>query len=312
MNSLPQSVEEFEQLLKTDVSLDVPAYIDHLKEQHNLTESTRKLVKRVQKLVLELVKLRLESDIKNSTVDSFFLKIENELSYRLNIQSPFQIDYIQPVMAEFFTEAFVKHLKEAISKNFNIEKLSFCFSYKNDFLNRFCVEDSTVHDLKLLPLLNQYFPNYDFHTQQARKKRIEMDKTRFQRELLCLDQALSKGAAMIAENHNSGKFEAGTLAEDTWVEVMTVYFGNQFNIYQNKMIHVNGKPLAKFDIVMTLRDDTHTTPAVTHYINSEDVVAAFEVKRTLKSSHVALNNDAAIKIFDTDCLQLKKSVMPEH
>ena len=62
---------------------------------------------------------------------------------------------------------------------------------------------------------------------------------------------------------------------------MDEYFGEQFDIHQNKPIHCDGHRLPKFDIVLSRKDRSHRTRAIADYIDANDVVAVFEVKSTM-------------------------------
>lgn len=307
----PESIEELEQLLEAGASVDVPAFIDHIQNLPHTTALPLVYEKRLEQVLIDVVEQRLKSAIDTSSECMFFSRVGSELSDRFHIHKMYHNKYIQPVMAKHIDDQCLAHLKSGIANDDDIYKNVFIFNMREEFTFRFETVPAHFHQLKLDSVIHQYFPSPDCHSKKARHKRLEMDARRFQREFTDLNKAFEDGARLM-DNQNNGWTEAGYIAEEAWVKVFEEYFGQQFNIHHRKPIHFDSNRLAQYDIVMTRKDYTHTSPPITDYVNAEDVVAAFEVKRTLQKEHVVLNHEGARKIFDRDCIRLKKAVMPQR
>lgn len=311
MNNLPQSIEELNQLLETGASVNISAAIKHISELPFATFSHAEIDKQVGRMLVVLVQSRLDSVLNTSSEGVFVEQTSQELERRFCLPSFRLSSYIQPVIGQYFHDQFIQHLKREIENDSDIERGAFVEAFITEFASRFSLDRRHLHSFMLQGRINRYFPSADFHSIKARKSRYDRDELRFQRDLSDLNTAQQTGLRKI-KNTNGGKFESGTVAEDAWVKVMDEYFGEQFDVHQDMPIHFDGHRLPKFDIVLSKKDRSHRTRAITDYVDANDVVAAFEVKRTLKKHHVAFGAKEAKEIFEDRCMRLKKAVMPQH
>lgn len=318
MINLPRSISKLDELFESGAPFNLRAAIQSVVKAQNDESSGYYDLKRHTDIKLkELVKDRFANALDTGTESLFLDTILNEFTTRFgfhfdgsDLHYSTYITYIKPVISDHFRRVFIEHLQQKITDDDDIQYVSFVKNFIAEFGELFSLDKNTIHLSDLHPIARSYFPTLDFHSRKARNQRRAMAERRFQRSLRDLNQAKDDGDR-VCKNNTKGFQEAGRLGEEAWVKVMKEYFGTHFDIHQNKPIRIDGESLAEYDIVLTLKDHTHTTPAITDYVHAKDVVAAFEVKKTLRRSHVALGNKDAIKIFDTDCMRLKKSVMPK-
>lgn len=311
MMNLPQSTSKLEELFESGAPFDLEATIKSIAMAQDDASLSTTLKKNTDEKLEELVKLRFTTASDTANEKLCLTEIRNELATRFRLPPMRHNTYIKPAISAHFRNFFTEHLKQKITDDDDIQCKPFVDSFIAEYGQRFCLDKQTIHQFDLYPIAKGYFPSPDFHSRSARVERVEAAERYFKSDLRLLDLAKLDADAVL-DKHNKGFETAGDIAADTWVEVMKRYFGTQFDIHQNVHIHVDDERLAEYDIVLTHKDRTHATPAITHYVNAKDVVAAFEVKKTLYRSHVALDNQDAIKIFDRDCIRLKKSVMPEN
>lgn len=311
MNKFPQSIEEVQQLLESGASFNMELALERISGPAISTSSNHEVKNKARLMLIELVQSRFDLALEKSQEASFMVLMSKELEQRLYIRHYSILSYIQPVIGKYFHDKFIQHLKDEIAKDSDIDKDIFIERFVNDFSSTFLLDKWQVRALNLKERVNYYFPSADFHSVKARSSRNNLNDFRFQRELSDLNKAKSDGQRKI-NNTNCGNFDSGKDAENAWVKVMREYFGEQFEVLQDKPIHVNGVRLPKFDIIMIKKDHTHRTPQIRDFVDGNDVVAAFEVKRTIRKHHVDLDATEAINIFDDRCIALKKSVMPEY
>ncbi len=218
-----------------------------------------------------------------------------------------------------FNDQFVAHLKASISDDIDINGFEFFEKFRNNFIvsknlsNAFTEREIKVLNRQLKNDAADLFPAENTHSKAARHHRSLMEENRFQRDYQTLSKAYEDGKKLIKEN-KKGKFKAGELIEAAWVEILDEYFGQQFEIHRNKEIKTSkdGVNLPEFDIVLTKRDTTHKTPAIADYLLAENVVAAFEVKRTIIKSHLTREHEDAIDIFQKRGLALQSALRPKN
>lgn len=202
-------------------------------------------------------------------------------------------------------------LKNEIRSGSNIEKKAFIEKNINYLSERYFLSPKDIHSLSLRKILGGYFPSETFHCKKERDIRLNMDESRFQRELCDLEKAYTDGQNKITKISGiKGNEAAGRLAENVWVKVLEEYFGEQFDIHQNKKIVIEDVNSVEFDIIMTKKDMSHKSESIKDVVLLDDVVAVFEVKRKLLKKHLQSENSKAKEIVETRCIQLKQATMP--
>ncbi len=260
-----------------------------------------------------LIKARLESALKRSQESGFVEKTFKELTYRFQSSPTSCIQRIKPIIRQYFHDEFVRHLTGEIEKDSDIEMREFIDAFVDDFATRFSLGNKQLHHFGLKGIANRYFPSPKFHSKQARKDRNTRLSNYFSRSSIDLDSAYLKGKERIKHDKNHGRFNSGGDAENAFHELLKEYFSAHFDVYKRKCINIGDTTTVQFDIILTRKDrfsaiEPKPDPTT---INIGDVVAAFEVKRTLTKDHVKHNSPDAGEIFDDRCLTLKRSVMPE-
>lgn len=202
-------------------------------------------------------------------------------------------------------------LKNEIRSGSNVEKKAFIEKNINSLSDRYFLSPKDIHSLSLRKIIGGYFPSETFHCKKERDIRLNMDESRFQRELYDLEKAYTDGQNKITKISGiKGNEAAGRLAENVWAKVLKEYFGAQFDIHQNKKIVIEDVNSVEFDIIMTKKDISHKSESIKDVILLDDVVAVFEVKRKLLKKHLQSDNSKAKEIVETRCIQLKQATMP--
>ncbi|WP_070971617.1 DUF6602 domain-containing protein [Vibrio sonorensis] len=274
--------------------------------------------KTISSLLRSFATERLKSSHENSSEPEYLENIFSEFSNRFGLPKGIAIEYIRPPVGGSFDNIVSKRLTEKIAADEDIDKKDFTNSVLDEFVSLFSINREQkdgkrlLHDLRLHRFVNQYFPTDNFHSRLARAARCSLEETRFVRDYNDLDNAYHSGERKI-KTINKGKWDSGELAQCRFEKVITEYFGEQFDIHANKPIHLghgDAKQLPEFDIVIARKDFSHSSLPYVDYIPIDQVVAAFEVKRTLKKQHVELGHDKAKEIIDDRCMALKQGSMP--
>jgi hypothetical protein len=311
MNNLPQSLDELIGLINAGAVLHLDTAIKHISGLSSDSLNAHDIKNQVDQALYGLVQKRLDNALGSRQEATFVENTSEELHRRLGIEQFSHASYIKPALGKYFHDQFVQHLQSEIEKDRDIERKPFIEDFLHKFALKFRLSKAYIHVFKLINQINRYFPTYDFHTTNARKSRSQINEEFLQPAARKMSAAYEDGNRKL-KNCQKGKFDAGQIAEDAWADIMREHFGEKFNVYQNKPINFDGKNSPEFDIILTKKDFFHKTPANLNTINPDDVVAAFEVKRTLLKRHVTLGTTQAKEIFDERCMSLKAAVMPKN
>lgn len=311
MNNLPQSLEELIGRLDAGAVLQLDAAIKHISGLSSVTLNSHDIKEQVDQALCGLVQKRLDTALGSRQEATFVETTSQELHRRLSIDHFFHTRYIQPALGKYFHDQFVQHLQSEIEKDSDIERKPFIDDFLHKFALKFCLKKNDLHRFSLINQISRYFPTSDFHSAKARKSRYLIDEVFLHPAALEMGTAYEVGKRKL-KKYQKGTWDAGEIAENVWADIMREHFGEKFNVYQRKPINFAGKNSPEFDIILTKKDCFHKTPANLDNINPDDVVAAFEVKRTLLKRHVAPGTTQAKEIFDERCMSLKAAVMPKN
>ncbi|EGQ7650361.1 hypothetical protein I2703_004516 [Vibrio alginolyticus] len=244
---------------------------------------------------------------------SFLSEIYPALEKSYSLPKYTKTKFTQKPLTRYFRDAFLNQLKQNVLEDRDIEMKVYIHDFVDKFATEFSLEKREIGSLNLYAIARRFFPNDCFHSKKMRNERKYLNDYYLERDLSDLKRAFEKGTQAIKRTGDIGKFQAGQLAEDAWFKVIKEHLGNHFDVYQDLPVKVNNDFLSpKIDILVVKKDYSHNKQDVNlDFVFLEDVVAAFEVKRTLKKDHVRYESHGCKEIVEKRCKLIKSETMPK-
>lgn len=314
MNITTSPVEELKQFLNTN-----PCNFDYklLLSQHshgydqNVNQANQVAVDDYIKRVVES---KFQQCIDANSETLFLSEIYPDIESSYKIPSLKKTKFISEPLTNFFKVNLYDKLRHDILKDADIKYAHYINDFVENFSSRFLLKNKDVGNLNLHSIARCFFPSSDFHSRKARHKRKNVNDYYLDKTLTHLTDAFYRGEMAIKNKGESGKFDAGKIAEEAWFNVFKEYFGHLFDIYRDIPIkdHCNFQT-PKIDILVVKKDRSHNTKEVDlDFVYLDDVVAAFEVKRKLYKAHVSAGNSDCQDIVENRCKLIKRKSMTEN
>lgn len=244
---------------------------------------------------------------------SFLSEIYPALEKSYSLPKYTKTQFTKKPLTRYFRDVFLNQLKQNVLEDRDIEMKVYIHDFVDEFATKFSLEKREIGRFDLYAIASSFFPSPYFHSKKMRSERKYLNDYHLERDLSDLKRAFEKGAQAIKGTGDIGKFQAGQLAEDAWFKVIKDNLSNYFDVYQDLPVKVNNDSLSpKIDILVVKKDHSHNKQDLTlDFVFLEDVVAAFEVKRTLKKDHVRYESNGCQEIVEKRCKLIKSETMPK-